>query len=92
MSIPFLLDQNPNVASVGLDGERSDPRERFLMALLRRTQSERRRRLALTGGIRLSDGLSQDIANTCARSIVPPVGVRGTGHGRWGVSPALEFQ
>ena len=53
MSIPFLLDQNPNVASVGLDGERSDPRERFLMALLRRTQRERRRRLALTGGIRL---------------------------------------
>ena len=34
------------------------------MVPLGRTQSERRRRLALAGGIRLSDGLSQDIANT----------------------------
>jgi hypothetical protein len=31
---------------------------------LGRTQSERRRKLALAGGIQLSDGLSQDVANT----------------------------
>jgi hypothetical protein len=34
-----------------------EAREGFLRAALGRTQSERRRRLALAGGIRLSDGL-----------------------------------
>ncbi|HEX2260680.1 MAG TPA: hypothetical protein VHJ56_03545, partial [Candidatus Binatia bacterium] len=36
-----------------------EAREGFLRAALGRTQSERRRRLALAGGIRLSDGLEQ---------------------------------
>jgi len=64
VSIPFLLDQNPNVASVGLDGEAVGPVRKVPYGPLGRTQSERRRRLSLAGGIRMSDGLSQDIANT----------------------------
>jgi hypothetical protein len=49
-------------------------------------------RLALAGGIRLSDGLSQDIANTVRARSFQAVGVRRRGHGRWGVCPALELQ
>jgi hypothetical protein len=41
-----------------------EARERFLRAALALNSSERRHRLALAGGIRLSDELSQDIANT----------------------------
>ena len=65
VSIPFLLDQNPNVASVGLDNVGGWTRVKG--SSWRRSvelESERRHRLALAGGIRLSDGLSQDIANT----------------------------
>ena len=43
MSIPFLLDKKPTVVPGGSAGERSEVRERSLMAPLARTQSERRR-------------------------------------------------
>jgi hypothetical protein len=70
VSIPFLLDsfsldQNPNVASVGLDSAGGRTRAKgSLWRRLGRTQNERRRRLALASGFRLSHELSQDIANT----------------------------
>lgn len=48
-----------------------EARERFLRAALALNSSERRHRLALVGGIRLSDGLSQDIANTLVYKHVP---------------------
>jgi hypothetical protein len=53
MSIPFLLDEKPTVAPGGSAGERSGGARRSLMAPLARTQSERRRRLALASGFRL---------------------------------------
>ena len=55
MSIPFLLDEKPTVVPRRL-GRRESSREvrkRCLMAPLARTQSERRRRLALASGFRL---------------------------------------
>ena len=53
MSIVFLFDENPDVASAGSAGERREVRKRCLMAPFARTQSERRRRLALATGFRL---------------------------------------
>ena len=53
LSIPFLLDEKPTVVPVGSAGEQSGAPERFDMAPLGRTQSERRRRLALASGFRL---------------------------------------
>ena len=64
MSIPFLVDEKPNVLPAARPDSGREARERFLRAALGRPQSERRHRHALAGGIRLSDGLSQDIANT----------------------------
>jgi hypothetical protein len=49
IKIPMLLRSAWTAQAVGL-------RERFLMAPLGRTRSERRRRLALAGGIRLQMG------------------------------------
>jgi hypothetical protein len=60
----FWLMKNPMFYRPARLESGREARERFLRAALGRTQSERRRRLALAGGIRLSDGLSQDIANT----------------------------
>jgi hypothetical protein len=50
MSIVFLFDENPDIASVGLRAQRSEGREVFRDRGLARTQSERDRRLALTTG------------------------------------------
>ena len=55
MSIPFLLDEKPAVVAGGWTESGREGRERFFIAPLVRTQSERRRRLALAGGFRLSD-------------------------------------
>ena len=60
----FWLMKNPMFYRAARPESDREARERFLRAALGRTQSERRHRLALAGGIRLSDGLSQDIANT----------------------------
>jgi hypothetical protein len=57
VSIPFLVDEKPNLLRAARPESGWEARERFLRAALGRTQSERRRRLALAGGIRLSDGL-----------------------------------
>ena len=53
MSIRLSVDEKPNVAPAGSGGERSEAREVFRIAPLARTQSERRRRLALASGFRL---------------------------------------
>jgi hypothetical protein len=52
---PFVLDEKPTVVSVGSAEERSGGAQEVPVAPLARTQSERGRRLALAGGIRLSD-------------------------------------
>jgi len=65
VSISFLLDQNPNVASVGLDG--AGGRTHAKGSLARRSVE-----LRASGAVALhwqavfglSDGLSQDIVNT----------------------------
>src|SRR5262245_51838617 len=50
---PFLLDENPLLyRSAWLESSR-EASERFLKETLGRTQSERRRRLALAGGFRV---------------------------------------
>jgi hypothetical protein len=53
MSIVFLFDENPDVASAGSAAQRSEAREVCRITPLARTQSERRRRLALATGFRL---------------------------------------
>ena len=54
----FLFDENPDVASAGSGGAAVGRRAKvFLFTPLARTQSERRRRLALASGFRLSDCL-----------------------------------
>jgi hypothetical protein len=53
----FWLMKNPMFYRAARPESGREARERFLRAALGRTQSERRRRLALAGGIRLSDGL-----------------------------------
>jgi hypothetical protein len=88
----FWLMKNPMFYRAARPESGREAREGFLRAALGRTQSERRHRLALAGGIRLSDGLSQDIANTVRARSFQAVGVRRRGHGRWGVCPALELQ
>jgi hypothetical protein len=50
---PCLVDEKPTVVPVGSAGGGREGRERFLMELLPRTLSERRRRLALASGFRL---------------------------------------
>jgi hypothetical protein len=64
VSIPFLLDQNPNVASVGLDGAGGRAARKVPHGAAR-SNSER---AAPSAGIgrrySAADGLSQDIANT----------------------------
>ena len=54
---PFVVDEKPSVVPGGSGGERSIGRERFLVAPLVRTQSERRRRLALASSFGSSDRL-----------------------------------
>jgi hypothetical protein len=56
-SCQFWLMKNPMFYRAARPESGREARERFLRAALGRTQSERRRRLALAGGIRLSDGL-----------------------------------
>src|SRR5215470_9032516 len=53
LSIPFLLDENPLLYRSACAESSREASERFLMETLGRTQSERRRRLALAGGFRL---------------------------------------
>jgi hypothetical protein len=53
MSIVFLFDENPDVASAGSVAQRSVGRKVFQFAPLARNQSERLRRLALASGFRL---------------------------------------
>ena len=52
LSIPFLVDEKPNVLLAGSAGEWSGGNVRGFLG-----------QLALAGGVRLSDGLSEDIAN-----------------------------
>jgi hypothetical protein len=60
----FWLMKNARFYRAARPESGREARERFLRAALALNSSDRRRRLALAGGIRLSDGLSQDIANT----------------------------
>jgi hypothetical protein len=53
MSIPFLLDKNPLLYQAAWPESGREVRERSFMAPLARTQSERRRRLALASGFRV---------------------------------------
>ena len=53
MSIPFLFDKNPLLYQAARPESGREVRERCLIAPLARTQSERRRRLALASGFRL---------------------------------------
>jgi hypothetical protein len=53
VSIPDLLDEKPTVVLVGSAGERSGGAQSVPFAPRARSQSERRRRLALTSGFRL---------------------------------------
>ena len=53
----FIYDKIPIFYRAARSESGREARERFLRAELGRTQSERRHRLALAGGIRLSDGL-----------------------------------
>jgi hypothetical protein len=53
LSIAFLLDEKPNVASVGSGGQRSDAREVFVMAPLLELRAKRRHWLALASDFRL---------------------------------------
>ena len=53
MSIPFLFDENPLLYRSAWPESSREASESFLMETLGRTQSERRRRLALAGGFRL---------------------------------------
>ena len=50
---PFVLDEKSTVVPVAWPESSREASERFLMETLGRTQSERRRRLALAGGFLL---------------------------------------
>ncbi len=67
MSIPSLLDKKPTVAPVGSAGERSGGARKVPYGPLARTQSERRRRLALASDFRLSGSLDRSIRRAGAR-------------------------
>src|SRR4030095_9143624 len=64
VSIPFLVDEKPNVLPGGSGRERSEGARKVPEGGARSEFERAGHRLALAGGIRLSDGVSQDIANT----------------------------
>jgi glycosyltransferase involved in cell wall biosynthesis len=78
MSIVFLFDENPDVASAGSVAQRSVGRKVFQFAPLARNQSERLRRLALASGFRLvrSFGIDRSaaLARVAGRGSVGPDG------------------
>jgi hypothetical protein len=92
LSIPFLVDEKPNVLRAARLESGRDPRERFLGAAFALNQLAAPsacigRRYSAVRWAEPGD------CERCARArSFQAVGVRRRGHGRWGVRQALELQ